>query len=498
MHQLYLETIMESKQELLTYIIENNIFASSWSALAKRINYTNRTLPSRLKKGTVKEATAENVLNQICHCFEISGDELLATAFEIQKGKILFEIIKSNNPYSKKQDGADKILVDFVKSDFENYSEYFKNEVVPHLMELKKNNPDIYCGMTMILYTKLKKINPYEGNINHFHQKLKDLTSHIASILRNAMPENLTGHNVSLAYLADNIIRNAPQCIWGIMLYNIHILRYFSDSDYLNQMLLSGTTFPEWGDFSYWHKAGASYGKGKKIWTLLAQKSDSAFHGIYTGQTFEVGKDNETFIPQENFALIFWNKENDDDTEAVIQVSDIINSEKNTFTVYYGKYSYNQKDEEITINWENDQENVLNLPSKMKRINMGKVLSREEQIWNNITRKFDNNDSIDKFQESLTKKTNIEYLFNTYEIQDVTINRKQLTLSLLCNEQTEQYTLPIDTYPFLKTLNVFDDICIKRNTLTNELFVEWPSKGYHIPLSRFVKAIDFPYLCHPC
>lgn len=481
---------MKNKQELLAYIIENNIFEHSWSALARRINYTNRSLPYRLKKGSVKESTAENILDRICQYFEMSWNELIDIVDEMIKGKVLYDIIKSENPYNNTVGYEDKILTDFVKLDFKNYSDNFKEQHEPYIMEIRRENPTVFYGMVMILYIKLKKTNPYIGNHENFHKFLKDFTVHIVDELRLAFPESNTGYYASLAYISDNIIKDAPQCIWGMTLYNIHVLRYFSDPDYLNQMLLTGTVFPEWDYFSYWHKSGASYRKGEKIWTMLKRESDSSLHGMYIGQAFEIGNDNETFIPQESFSIIFWNKEDDDD-EALIQINNIISSENDTYILYYGTYSYNKESDEIFITWDNDEENVLNMPTRMKRVCMDKPSEKEEQIWSNIIRRFDENGSFEKVNNSYTEKTNIQYLFDEYEIQDVNINRRELTISVIHDENTEYYCIPIDAYPFLKELNVFDDICIKKNIITNKLYVEWVMKGYHIPLSEFSIESDY-------
>ena len=80
----------------------------------------------------------------------------------------------------------------------------------------------------------------------------------------------------------------------------------------------------------------------------------------------------------------------------------------------------------------------------------------------------------------------MQYLFNEYDIQNVIISREEIILEVMCNdEKMKRYSLPIDAYDFIKDLNVFDDVCIKRNTLTEELLVEWSNKGLHIPLSDF-------------
>ncbi len=337
----------------------------------------------------------------------------------------------------------------------------------------------------MVMYIKMKKVNPYAGNTAQFHNLLKEHTSHICSVLKLHIPENAIGHSTSLAYLSDNIIKNVPQCIWGLMVNNIHVLRYFADPDYINSILELGAAFAEWEDFSYWHETGVAYSKGERLWTLFFRESSSPLHGMYIGQTFEAGKDNETFIPKENFSLIFWNKENDDDEFAVIQACNIINSAAEDYTVYYGLYKYDDVSNEITIKWNDGNENFLNIPSRLKRITGEKPAERDEQVWWNIIRKFDDNNSLKLFTETLLDRLNTEYLDDDYAIKDVTISRKLFTLTIETTDGIKEYSIPIDAYPFLRNLRVFDEVTIKKDTRTEELFVSWPWAGYEIPLSEF-------------
>ena len=279
--------------------------------------------------------------------------------------------------------------------------------------------------------------------------------------------------------------RSVPQCIWGLMMNNIHLLRYFADPDYINSILELGAAFAEWEDLSYWHETNVAYSKREKLWTLFFRESNSPLHGMYLGQTFEAGKDNETFIPKENFSLIFWEKENDDDEFATIQACNIINSTTENYTIYYGLYKYDDISNEIIIKWNDENENSLNIPSRLKRITREKPAERDEQVWWNIIRRFDENDSLKLFTETLLDRLNTEYLDDDYDIQDVTISRKFFTLTIATTDGTKEYSIPIDAYSFLRNLRVFDEVTIKKDTRTEELFVSWPWAGYEIPLSEF-------------
>ena len=476
---------MNDKKELLTYIIENQIFESSWSALAKHLGYKGRMAFSRLKEGNIKLSTVENIITDICTCYEIPYSDLIDISEMIKKGKIILSIIKDENTYNNENSWTDKVLIDFVTLNFQNYSDDFNQYVVPHLKELHTNDPYVYFGTVLVMYIKLNKINPYTGNIEQFHKLLKNYTSHICDVLKERIPENTIGQSAAAVYLSDNIIKKVPQCIWGLLVHNIHILIYFANPNYINQILELGSYFKEWEDFSYWHECNVPYSKGARLWTLFFRESSSPLHGMYIAQTFEAGKDNETFIPKESFSLIFLSKDNEDDEYATIQVSGIINNETTDYTVYYGIYKYDEANNEIIIIWNDETDNFLHIPSKLRRITFEKKDSKNEQIWSNIIRKFDNNNSLKIFSETLLDKLNTEYLDEVYDIQNVTISRKFFSLTINTNNRIKEYSIPIDAYSFLKDLKVFAEVTIRKDTHTEKVFVNWTWFGYEIPLEEF-------------
>ena len=70
----------------------------------------------------------------------------------------------------------------------------------------------------------------------------------------------------------------------------------------------------------------------------------------------------------------------------------------------------------------------------------------------------------------------------------LTISRKLFTFTIETTDGIKEYSIPIDAYPFLRNLRVFDEvtiITIKKDTRTEELFVSWPWAGYEISLSEF-------------
>ena len=216
---------MDTNKELLTYLIDNRVFESSVSALASCLGYKGRMAFSRLKEGNIRTSTVDNIVDDICTHFDLDNivDDI-CTHFDLDYsdlvditemfriGRILYDAIKDGNVYDNNTFSPDRILTDFVTSDFKDYPEDF-SPYIPQLDELYRDRPYVYFGAVMVLYIKMKKIDPYAGNTAQFHNLLKEHTLHICSVLKQHIPENAIGHSTSLAYLSDNIIRNVPQCI---------------------------------------------------------------------------------------------------------------------------------------------------------------------------------------------------------------------------------------------------------------------------------------------
>ena len=181
---------MDTDKELLTYLIDNRIFESSASALASCLGYKGRMAFSRLKEGNT--STVDNIINDICTHFDLNYSDLVDITDMFRIGRILYDTINDGNIYGDDASRTDRILTDFVTHSFKDYPDDF-SPFIPLLEELYRDRPYVYFGSVMVLYIKMKKIDPYTGNTEQFHNLLKEHTSNICSVLKQHIPENAKG-----------------------------------------------------------------------------------------------------------------------------------------------------------------------------------------------------------------------------------------------------------------------------------------------------------------
>lgn len=111
---------------------------------------------------------------------------------------------------------------------------------------------------------------------------------------------------------------------------------------------------------------------------------------------------------------------------------------------------------------------------------------KNEKVWYRI---------LDKFIKGKGRKQIQEIggafsLNDIYEVKDVIISRKYLSLILIESGVEKEYQLPLTKYSFLTTLTPTQEIWISRHTNDNEVYIEWPDLGYAIKLSEFTQSAN--------
>lgn len=480
--QHYIDTFMfNNKQNILKFLIEHRLFAPSVSAFATRLGYANRTKIYRLINNKIRKIeTVDQIWDDTCRVFGISEEQLIEIAIITERAKWFYDLI-DNYQFDKESSlWPEQILAAFIDKNYTNLPTHFVDEVLPVLEDLKKENEEVFFGMLMLFYVKAKKLNPYTSS---FKQSLSKLIRHLNEYFHSLHPENNVAYTAIQALTADALLNNILPCLWKLIENPILILQYYADPRFLNSALHLGTIFPEWGEISYWHASGMDFCKGQKVWMFMSRESDSIYHGSYIVHEFEIGKDNETFIPCKLFILLFWNKE-DDEYDSIIQISNFISKENNSYSFSYGLYRYIESSQEIQIYFDTENDNIYQLPYQLTRIEIGyPYKEKQEKIWSYFIEKFDNKDARTIFSENLCNLLNVEYLEDEYVIQDVTLTRKYYSLSIEKDDQQIVYRISLDTYSFLKNLSVFEEVVVCRHD--HKLCIEWPWLGYIIPVSEF-------------
>lgn len=475
--------MFDNREDILKFLIEYQLFAPSVSAFATRLVYNNRVKIYRLVNGKIKKVeTIDQIWNNVCENLGVSGERLVEMAVIAERAK-WFLNLTDDYPFDKKDSlWSERILRAFVDKDYTSLPKSFVNEILPLLEDLKKDNEEVFFSMLMLFYVKANKLNPYKLS---FTDTLAKLIIHLNEYFHSLHPENNVAYTAIQALTANKILENISPCLWGLVENPTLILQYYADPLFINSVLRMGTVFTEWDDISYWHASGADFRKGQSVWMFMCRESDSIYHGSYIVQEFEIGKDNETFIPRKLCSILFWNKEDEDeDYDSIIQISNLISSDNDVCKFSYGLYKYCEESQEIQIVFDTEDDNIYQLPDCLKRIRIGYPYKEKgEKIWSHFIKKFDDGEARTIFSKNLCDTLNVEYLDDEYKILDVNISRKYFSLLIKQNNQPSVYRIPIDAYAFLKGLSVFEEVTVCRHT--QQLCIEWPWLGYAIPMSEF-------------
>ncbi len=473
--------MLDNKQNILTFLIEHRLFAPSVSAFATLLGYVNRTKIYRLINNKIRKVeTIDQIWDDTCKLFEISEEQLIEIAVITERAKWFYDLI--NKYQFDKQDTLwpEQILATFVDKNYTLLPTHFVNEVLPLLEDLKKENQEVFFGMLMLFYIKAKKLNPYTPS---FKQVLSKLICHLNEYFHSLHPENNVAYTAVQALTENTLLDNTLPCLWKLIENPTLILQYYADPLFLNSALHLGTIFPEWGEISYWHASETDFCKGQKVWMFISRESDSIYHGSYIVQEFDIGKDNETFIPRKLFTILFWNKEGDE-YDSIVQISNIISKESDSYQFSYGLYKYIESSQEIRISFDTENDNIYQLPHQLTRIRIGYPYNeKREKIWSYFIEKFDNKDARSIFAHNLCNLLNVEYLDDEYVIQDVSLTRKYYSLFIEKDDQQIVYRISLETYSFLKNLSVFEEVVVCKHN--QQLCIEWPWLGYIIPVSEF-------------
>ncbi len=478
----HLDTFMlDNKQNILKFLIEHRLFAPSVSAFATRLGYTNRTIIYRLINNKIrKDETIDKIWNDTHHTLGVSEEQLIEIAIITERAKWFSNLI-DKYPFGKQTPlWPEQILAAFVDKNYTVFPTPFIDEVIPLLEDLRKDDEEIFFGMLMLFYVKAKKFNPYTSS---FKQLLSKLIRHLNEYFHSLHPENNVAYTAIQALTENTLLDNTLPCLWKLIENPILILQYYANPLFLNSALYLGSLFPEWGEISYWHTSETDFCEGQKVWMFMSRESDSIYHGSYIVQEFDIGKDNETFIPHKLFTILFGNKE-DDEPNSIIQISNLVSKENNSYKFSYGLYRYIESSQEIQISFDSKNDNIYQLPHQMTRIKIGyPQKEKREKIWSYFIEKFDSKDARAIFSHNLCNLLNVEYLDDEYVIHDVSITRRYYSLFIEKDGQQIVYRISLETYSFLKNLSVFEEVVVCKHA--QKLCIEWPWLGYIIPVSEF-------------
>lgn len=465
---------MDEKLEILQCLIDNHVFASSASALAKRLGYKGKMSLYRLMQGNTSKKAVNEIWNKLLAEFSIDDTVLYALARICYMAKDFYDIVQTemNIQHSK---WIETVIYSLVDDYYDLYSNKFKANTLPTLKEMKTEEPDLLWGMITMFYIRAKKIELYTKNGTTMTYKiLSDLDKELFAL----HPENIRAHQAALNLISMIPLYESPFTIWELLYNSIIIFRYYTNTDFINTAMKSSILF-NWPARSYWIVPGTAYHQGAHAWLLVAYNPNDSNYGLYIALHLEMGKNTEEYQVLDTCILQFTFPENK------LLLTQLVDQIKK---ITYYNYEYNPENQMLYLSNTFNEDNPYKLPPTLYRINLTSPSGKDEKIWSRILNMFDKDgrgrDIYLRTLESFLGETDFT---ESYKIVDIIASRTLLSIIVNHSGKIYKYQISIKDHTFLSSISPSQKIVFIRHNTDGELYVEWPHLGYGIKLSEFTQ-----------
>lgn len=457
---------MNEKLEILQCLIENNIFSPSASALAKELGYKGKMTVYRLMDGNVSSRIIDEIWRKIQETFEVEECEMYLL-YSIQQVTLILQQHLLPEVNKSDPEWISNVFRSFIKEEYD-YSEKVKEEIVPELKDLRKDEPDLFWRALLLLYIKAAHINPYRKD---FRQLWMDWIDGVEHFFSEIYPENRQAKGGVVGMKAMVMQEMKISNLWLLLYGGSVICRIYTEPEFIRTLAAMSSRLIDCPEFSCWIVSDVEYKSEKRAWVWIQNNCDTVSHGYYIVYQVQAGKDIETFQVEDMYIFRF--------AENIGNYLHIMNSQQ---VVSRYDYEYDTDKKVLCLAPSSEEETSFQLPAVMHCISTNQQRYRKnEKVWFRLLDKFVKGKGRQLFQKiggSLSQG-------NIYEVRDVIINRKHLSLVLMEAGVEKEYRLPLSEYSFLTTLIPAQEIWISRHTDDAEVYIEWPKLGYAIKLSEF-------------
>lgn len=468
---------MSEKLEILQCLIENRIFASSPSALAQELGYKGKMTLYRLIKEEVAEKTVNDVWERLKAVFYLEDEDLFRIANICYVAKEFYDWIVPEMNVRHPQ-WVENVIVSLVEDQYDYNSEAFRKEVVPVLADMKREEPNIFWGMVVLFYIRAKKIEPYVKDASAIRcNVLRELDE----ILFSLHPANVQAHQA-----AQNLMLTPHSSfhLWRLLFDGILLFRYYTEVDFIQKAVKSCILF-NWPCRSYWITPGTNYHAGADVWLLVENNFYAATSGFYIALHLKVGQNIEEFNAINVCLLQFLDKD-EHSGHSILVTTQMVDQTKDICCYLY---EYDAGRQELHFSVVQEWGNRHGLPDMLQYIDLLSPEGKEEKVWSRILDKFDKaGKGKEVYSQAMERFLGITDLSGQYSLEDVIISRSFLSLVLKKDNKSYTYQLPVSQYNFLSEINASCKVMITRHESDGEIYVEWPSLGYAVKLSEFVRV----------
>lgn len=467
---------MNETQKALQLLLENDLFASSPSALAQALEYGSKNTYYALRSGESSPATAAQIWQLLQSRFGYSESELYASAQIVYQArelkKRLAQELEETAPAT-----PEEVLQRLTDEAYDCFSPRFNKDTIPVLKDLRREAPGIFWGTLALCYLWAKGINPYRKNFPQtFHRYLTNLDDLLAGMYPENDKARRAANNLKALALQGFGSPNYQTLIY----HSVLMFRYYTEPNF-DQTAVQGMLLFDWPPQSYWIAPGTPYGPGTEVWLLVEHNFDTADNGLYIALQLMTDRDTETFTAQGVTLLSFWTQDQEDDPP-VLQA---MRQQGTGRTCCFYLCEYDPSRRMLTLDPNPETDNLFGLPEQLYQLNLEQPQGKDEKVWARILRKFNEQQAEALFRQTTAQYLDIKQPDKDYMVEDVIVSRHNLTLLVNRAGTHLTYTLPADAYAFIEKITPAREVVITRHEATGTRWVEWPEPGYSIPLNDF-------------
>ena len=271
------------------------------------------------------------------------------------------------------------------------------------------------------------------------------------------------------------------------MLYCLRVIfANYIDEKYFENFLREKGELLDVGESSFWITPGEVFGKGSVLWYFSVIPTKSQLHGSYIAMKLHAQSDaKDSFELLESYNFLFTVAKDKEKTQ-ILQAYDIP-----TGNIDYLAYGYDYETHSLELYFDEPSANRFALPACLHCLDIEKPKAIDEKVWSVIANELiDSGRCRELLLQAINSAAESEYEYlDEYEIENVSIDRKEITITISYGNALSSHTLPVENYPFLANLTPAEYVSVARSKSNGELYFTWNNLGQFIPVKEFSKLI---------
>lgn len=473
------------KAWFLKELIRLNAFATSASTLAKNIGYTGSKQIYRIVDDTAGDVSINRVWQLIREEYDLTDDDICEYVNVIGTAKDLWKEVqvKAEELSVDVQTLAEQILHALLQHDEAGMRRVLNLPDWECLLDYSREHPMQYAQLIVIYYVLYNDmVSVYRGKVAKEGIVLLDgLYRH----MQDLQPENKMLGEMADAYRSELSQMTGAGNLWTNTLRPTFLVQSFTDPNFRLNTLSSLRLLPIPSD-SLWMEHDTIHKPSGSAFIFFEVEPDGATGGRYDCIEVDAEQtDTKKLVPKRCFA--FWMMEpeaGETCSIAFIQFRDA-NGQKQIIRYLYEYDAVQQNLHLEPLDADSPNCVTFPFPIELHWIDDKQLMMEEERPWRAWYK---------DFMEANEKKLYIEMMKSDgvvweadYEIVDVAISRRYLTVTISNGVEVADFRLELEKHPGLYPVAPKMDVAVFRHEDDQQLYLEWISPHIAVPMKAFSK-----------